>query len=72
MDTRTMMRELDEVIARAQSAAGREAALLDILSDCDLHRRKQMKLRAMRAHVHRLQRLRSEVNMSRRRGFRLS
>jgi hypothetical protein len=32
MDTRTTMRELDEVIARVQSAAERETALLDVLA----------------------------------------
>ena len=72
MDTRTMIRELDEVIARAQSAAEREATLLDVLPECGLRRRKQAQLRTLRAHVHRLRRLRSTVNMRRRLGFRLN
>jgi hypothetical protein len=55
MDTRTMIRELDEVIARAHSAAEREVALLDVLPNCGLRRRKQAQVRTMRAHVDRLQ-----------------
>src|SRR5262245_55342444 len=65
MDTRTMLRELDEVIARAQSTAEREAAILEVLPDCVLRRRKQERLRATRAHVHRLRELRSTVRVSR-------
>jgi hypothetical protein len=62
MDTRTTMRELDEVIARVQSAAERETALLDVLAECSLRRRKLVQQRTMRAHVHRLRRLRGAVS----------
>ena len=68
MDTRTKMRELDEVIARAQSAAEREATLVDVLPDCGLRRKKQAQVRTMRSYVHRLQRLRSAVKATRRVG----
>jgi hypothetical protein len=50
MDLGTMMRELDEVIARAQSAATRESTLLNALPDCGLRRRKQRQVRASRDH----------------------
>jgi hypothetical protein len=68
MDLRTMMRELDEVITRAQSATDRETALLKTLPKCGLRRRKQQQVRAMRDHVQRLQRLRSVVKTRRRFG----
>jgi hypothetical protein len=58
MDTCTMIRELDEVIARAQSTVAREAALLDALPDCGLRRRKHDQVRAVRGHVYRLRKLR--------------
>jgi hypothetical protein len=72
MERRTMMRELDEVIARAQTATAREAALVDVLPDCDLRHRKQEQVRTMRAHVHRLQRLRSALRTNRPPGSRLN
>ena len=72
MDTRTMIRELDEVIARAHSAAEREVALLDVLPNCGLRRRKQAQVRTMRAHVDRLQRLRSSLKIRRPPGSRLN
>jgi hypothetical protein len=70
MDTRTMMRELDEVIARAQSVAERESAFVNVLPDCGLRRRKQQQVRTMRVHVHRLRKLRSTVRERRRSGSR--
>jgi hypothetical protein len=72
MDARTMMRELDEVITRVQSAAACEAALVEVLPDCSLRRRKQAQLRTIRAHMHRLQRLRSAVKIRRRPDSRLN
>ena len=72
MDTRTKMRELDEVIRRVQSAAEREATLVDVLPDCGLRRKKQAQVRTMRTYVHRLQRLRSAVIATRRAGVPLS
>ena len=41
MDLRTTVRELDEMITRAQLATERESALLKVLPDCGLRRRKQ-------------------------------
>ena len=70
MDTRTMMRELDEVIARAQSVAEQESALVNVLPDCGLRRRKQEQVRTMRVHVYRLRKLRSTVRERRRSGSR--
>ena len=70
MHTRTMMRELDEVIARAQSTVEREAAILDALPDCRLRRRKQERVRSTRAHVHRLRKLRGTMAAGRRLGSR--
>jgi hypothetical protein len=70
MDTRTMMRELDEVIARAQSVAERESAFVNVLPDGGLRRRKQEQVRTMRVHVHRLRKLRSTVRERRRSGSR--
>ena len=65
MDLRTTMRELDEVIVRAQQVTERENALLNVLPDCGLRRRKQHQVRAMRAHVDRLRRLRRGVTRRR-------
>jgi len=67
-----MVRELDEVIARAQSATERETALVETLPDCGLRRRKLEQVRKMRAHVHRLRSLRSAVKAERRPGSRLN
>ena len=70
MDLGTMMRELDEVIARAQSAAAREIALLNALPDCGQHcgqrRTKVRQVRAMRDQLQRLRSLRSGVRTQRR------
>ena len=66
MDLGTMMRELDEVIARAQSAATRESTLLNALPDCGLRRRKQRQVRALRDQLQRLRSLRSGVRTRRR------
>ena len=65
MDSRTMVRELDEIIARARSATERELALLKALPECELRKRKQAEVHAMRAHVYRLQRFRSNVKTKR-------
>jgi hypothetical protein len=72
MDLRTMVRELDEVIARARSATEREVALLKALPQCGLRKKKQEQVQAMRAHVYRLQRLRSAVKAKRSPGSRLN
>ena len=69
MDTRTMIRELDEVIERARSTAEREEALVDALPNCSLRRRKFAQLQRMRSYVHRLRRLRSTVRVKRRPGW---
>jgi uncharacterized coiled-coil DUF342 family protein len=66
MDLRTMVRELEEVIARAQSATERETAVVEALPECGLRRRKWDQVRKMRAHVHRLRNLRSSVKAKRR------
>ncbi len=71
MDNRTMTRELDEMIARAQSVTEREIALSHILPNCRLRRSKQEQVRTMRAHVQRLRRLRCAVKAERRLGSRL-
>jgi methionine synthase II (cobalamin-independent) len=65
MDHRTMVRELEEVIARSESATARETKVLNALPDCFLRRRKQSEVRAMQAH---LQRLRKAVRAKRRPG----
>jgi hypothetical protein len=70
MDTRTMIRELDEVIERARSTAEREAAMVEALPNCSLRRRKLAQLQKMRSYVHRLRRLRSTVGINRRPGLR--
>jgi hypothetical protein len=51
MDNRTITRELDAMIARAQSVTEREIALSHILPNCRLRRSKQEQVRTMRAHV---------------------
>jgi hypothetical protein len=66
MDLGTMMRELDEVIARAQSAAAREITLLSALPDCVQRRRKERQVRAMRDQLQRLRSLRSGIRTRRR------
>jgi hypothetical protein len=66
MDLRTTLRELDEVIERAQAATEREVALLDVLPKCGLRRRKQEQVHTMRAHVRRLRDLRRIVRTRRR------
>jgi hypothetical protein len=66
MDLRTTVRELDEMITRAQRATERENALLNVLPDCGLRRRKQHQVRTMRAHVGRLQSLRRAAATRRR------
>ena len=66
MDLGTMMRELDEVIARAQSAAAREITLLNALPDCGQRRRKERQVRAMRDQLQRLRSLRSGIRTRRR------
>lgn len=54
MDRRTMLREIDELMSRTQSTIAREAALVDALPNCRLRRRKQARLRTMRAYAQRL------------------
>jgi hypothetical protein len=71
MDVRTIMRELDEVIARVQSVTEREIALSHILPDSRLRRSKQEQVRTMRGHVQRLRSLRCAVKAERRLGSRL-
>ena len=66
MDLRTMIRELDEIIARARSAAERETTLLNALPDCDLLHRKQKQPRARRNQMQRLRGLRSKLRTRRR------
>ncbi len=68
MDHRTMVRELEEVIARSESATARETRVLDALPDCFLRRRKQAEVRAMQAHLQRLRGLRNAVRAKRRPG----
>jgi len=65
MDLRTTVRELDEIITRAQHATERESALLKVLPDCGLRRRKRHQVRTMRAHVDRLRNLRRGVRRRR-------
>ena len=72
MDSRTMVRELDEMIARARSVMARELALVKALPECALRKRKQQQVHAMRAHVHQLQSLRTAVKIKRRPGSRLN
>jgi hypothetical protein len=66
MDLGTMIRELDEVIARAQSTAAREIAFLNALPDCGPRRRKQKHVRAMRDQLQQLRHLRNGVRSRRR------
>ena len=68
MDHRTMVRELEEVIARSESATARETRELNALPDCFLRRRKQAEVRAMQAHLQRLRGLRKAVRAKRRPG----
>jgi len=72
MDLRTKMRELDEVIGRAHCAIEREIALLEVLPNSRLRRRKQHRMRIMRAHLDRLRCLRSAIKTTRRPGSRLN
>lgn len=69
MDLRTIVRELEEVISKAQAAADREVALLEALPQCALRRRKQRQVTAMRAHVSRLRTFRSAMKATRRPGL---
>jgi hypothetical protein len=71
MDSRTMIRELEEVITRAQSATEREALLVKALPEGGLQRRKQRQVRSMRAHLQRLQRFQTTVKSRGRSGSRL-
>jgi hypothetical protein len=65
MDACTIVRELDEIIARARSATERELALLMALPEYGLRERKQEQIHGMRAHMYRLQKLRSAVKTGR-------
>jgi hypothetical protein len=72
MDHRVVLRELDELIARARSATERETALLKVLPGCVLRERKQRQVRTMRARLHELRQLRCALTVTRRpRGARL-
>jgi len=71
MDPRTTIRELEEVIARIQSATEREMKLARALPACGLRRRKERLVRTMRDRLQRLRRLRSAVKHNRRLGTRL-
>jgi len=66
MDTRTIVRELDEVMARTRSATDRELELIRALPACTLRRRKQQLVSRMRSQLQRLQSLRTSVVNSRR------
>jgi hypothetical protein len=66
MDTRTIVRELDEVMARTRSATDRELKLIRALPACTLRRRKERLVAKMRSHLQRLQSLRTSVVNSRR------
>ena len=66
MDLRTMIRELDEVIARARCAAERETILLNALPDCGLRRRKRKQVRDQRNQLQRLRSLRRGLRTRRR------
>ena len=68
MDHRTTMRELDEVIIKAQAATGRESAEAEALPDCELRRRKERQVRATRAYVDRLRAFRTALKARRRSG----
>lgn len=72
MDSGTMVRELDEMIARARTVLEREITLVEALLESGLRKRKQRQVRAMRAHVHQLQRLRTAVKARRSPGSRLN
>ena len=71
MDLRTMTRELDEVISRAQSAAERETALFKALPEGGLRRKKQRQVRSMRAHLQLLHRFQSALKARGRSGYQL-
>jgi hypothetical protein len=66
MDPRTTVRELEEVIARTQSATEREMKLVRALPTCGLRRRKERLVRTMRDRLQRLQRLQRAVKLNRR------
>jgi len=66
MDTRTIVRELDEVMARTRSTTDRELELIRSLPACSLRRRKERLVSKMRSHLRRLQSLRTSVVNSRR------
>jgi hypothetical protein len=66
MDLRTTLREPDEMIERSQIATEREEMLLDALPACGLRRRKQERVRTMRAHMRRLRSLRRTAKSRRR------
>jgi len=71
MDAHTKIRELEELIARTQSATEREIQLVRALPACGLRRRKEHLVRTMRDRLHRLQRLRRTVKRNRRVSIRL-
>jgi hypothetical protein len=72
MDSRTMVRELDEMIARARSVMERELSLVKALPECGLRKRKQQQVYALRAHLHQLQSLQTAVKTKRSPGSRLN
>jgi hypothetical protein len=61
MDTRTTLRELDELITRAEHAIESEMALLFALPPSRLRSEKGRRVRSMRAQLLRLRRRRSSM-----------
>ena len=65
MDFRTTLRELDEVIVKAQVAINNDLTDTDATPPCNGRRRKRRHLIALQAHLSRLRRFRAAVKRRR-------
>jgi hypothetical protein len=66
VDSRTTLRELDELIKRLQAAIEREAASLKALPQGSAHSASELRVREMRVKLGRLRRRRVATNATRR------
>jgi hypothetical protein len=65
MDFRTTMRELDEVIAKAQMTITQALATLDVLPPCTMRQDKQQRVASLQSQLSRLLRFRAALKQRR-------
>ena len=68
MDSRTTIRELDELIKRTQSAIEHDQAILKASPEAGLRDEKQQQIGAMRIQLRRLRTKRKAIKVNRREG----